>query len=287
MLVYEWLITPFLEFPFLRRALVASIMIALSSGLVGALMMLNRMSLVGDALSHGILPGVAIGFLIFGFNLVAMSVGGITIGLVIALLAAWVSTKTRLRHDASFTAFYLISLSLGVIIVSKSGTQTDLFNILFGSVVAIDRVTLIFIWAVLVVTLLLLAVIYRPLLAELVDPIFLKVHKQRGARYYRLFLFLIMLNLMASFQALGSLMAVGLMMLPPIAARLWARRMETIFLLTLLFGMIASYGGLLMSYHFRVPSGPAIIGSAGFIFAISLVLVTTIRYGERSRRDEQ
>ena len=119
-------IDPFVMLPFLKRALVASIMIAISSGLVGVFLLLNRMSLVGDALSHGVLPGIAVAFLFFGFNIFAMSVGGVIAGVLIAILASLVSRYTNLKEDASFAALYLLSLAIGVVLIMEIGSQADL-----------------------------------------------------------------------------------------------------------------------------------------------------------------
>src|SRR5215475_10730525 len=113
---YATLIAPFAEFEFMRRALVGTFALALGAGPVGVFLMLRRMSLMGDALSHAILPGAAVGYLLAGLSLLAMSVGGFAAGLAVALLAGLVARSTVLREDASLAAFYLVSLALGVMI---------------------------------------------------------------------------------------------------------------------------------------------------------------------------
>ncbi len=128
---------------FMRRALVASIALGLGSGPVGVLLMLRRMSSVGDAMSHAVLPGAAIGFLIAGgVSLPAMGLGGLVAGLSVALLSGLVSRTTPLREDASFASFYLASLALGVLIVSLRGSNMDLLHVLFGTILAIDATAL-------------------------------------------------------------------------------------------------------------------------------------------------
>ncbi len=270
--IFQFFVAPFLDFPFLKRALVASIMIAISSGFVGVFLVLNRMSLAGDALSHGVLPGIALGFLFFGFNFVAMSIGGMIAGLLVALFSSFVAKHTNLKEDASFAGFYLFSLAIGVILITKIGSQADLMHILFGSVLAVDRSALLFVWAMASGTLLVLALIYRPLLFYIIDPLTLELSGRKGIFYYALFLFLTVLNLVAAFQVLGTLMAVGLMMIPAISARLWSNRMEPIFLLTLFFGLLSAYFGLLLSFHYDIASGPMIILLLGFIYLFSLLL---------------
>ena len=143
MTLYSALVAPFIEYGFMRRALIASIALGLGSGPVGVLLMLRRMSLVGDAMSHAVLPGAAIGFLIAGgVSLPAMGLGGLVAGLSVALLSGLVSRTTPLREDASFASFYLASLALGVLIVSLRGSNMDLLHVLFGTILAIDATAL-------------------------------------------------------------------------------------------------------------------------------------------------
>src|ERR1700754_4798636 len=210
---YHLLVAPFVDYGFLRRALVACVALGLGSGPVGVLLMLRRMSLVGDAMSHAVLPGAAIGFLVAGgLSLPAMGLGGLIAGLSVALLSGLVSRTTPLREDASFASFYLASLALGVLIVSLRGSNIDLLHVLFGTILAIDATALYFVGGIATFTALALAVVYRPLVAECFDPGFLRSVRGRGSLYHVFFLFLVVLNLVAGFQALGTLMAVSLMM---------------------------------------------------------------------------
>src|ERR1700751_24451 len=167
-------IAPFTEFEFMRRALAGVLALALGAGPVGVFLMLRRMSLMGDAMAHAILPGAAVGFLFAGLNLFAMTAGGLIAGFVVTLLAGLVARATELKEDASLAAFFLISLAIGVTIVSVKGTNIDLLHFLFGTVLALDDQTLILIAANSTVTLLVLALIYRPLVIECVDPGYLR-----------------------------------------------------------------------------------------------------------------
>ncbi|MBX6322396.1 MAG: metal ABC transporter permease [Rhodospirillaceae bacterium] len=266
------LLAPFLDFAFMRRALVACLALALGAGPVGVLLVLRRMSLVGDAMSHAVLPGVAAGFLIAGLSLPAMSLGGFAVGLVVVLAAGFVTRTTLLREDASFAGFYVLSLATGVLVVSARGSSLDLMHLLFGSVLAVDEAGLVLIAAIATATLLTLAVIYRPLLIELFDPGFLKAAGGRGALYYTLFLVLIVLNLVAGFQALGTLMAVGLMILPAVAARFWAESVWSMAAASAGIALFAGYAGLLLSFHAGLPSGPCIVLVAGLAWLVSLFL---------------
>ena len=268
----DFFITPFTDYVFLRRALMACMALALGCGPVGVLLVLRRMSLMGDALAHAILPGAAIGFLLGGLSLPAMGLGGFVVGFLVALLAGAISRFTILNEDASFAGFYLISLALGVLIVSTQGNQVDLMHILFGTVLAVDSVSLIMVTGITSFSLFILTLIYRPLLIECFDPGFLRVIGGWGSLYHFIFLILVALNLIAAFQALGTLMALGIMMLPAVSSRLWARHVWSLFILSSFFAVMSGYLGLLLSYHLEWPSGPSIILVAGLIYGISLLV---------------
>ena len=130
--MYDWLFGPFIEFEFMRRALAGTSRWR-SAPPIGVFLVLRRMSLVGDAMAHAILPGAAVGFLVSGLYLPAMTAGGLIAGCVVALLTGIVARMTELKEDAALATFYLLSLALGVTIVSMKGTNVDLLHVLFGS----------------------------------------------------------------------------------------------------------------------------------------------------------
>ncbi|WP_374305807.1 metal ABC transporter permease, partial [Ferrovibrio sp.] len=170
-MLYDLLIAPFVDFAFMRRALVAVIAVALVSGPLGVFLQLRRMSLMGDALAHAILPGVAIGFFLFGLDLWAMSVGGLIACLAVALLSGAIARLTPLKEDTSLAALYLVSLALGVLIVSLRGSTRDLLHILFGSLLSIGSDGLILVVATAILSLIAFAIIYRTLVVECFDPL--------------------------------------------------------------------------------------------------------------------
>jgi zinc/manganese transport system permease protein len=269
--MYDTLIAPFAEFEFMRRALAGTLALAFGAGPIGVFLMLRRMSLVGDAMAHAILPGAAIGFVISGLNLFAMATGGLIAGFVVAVVAGLIARSTELKEDASLAAFFIISLAVGVTIVSLKGSNIDLLHFLFGSVLALDDPTLILIAGNATVTLLALALIYRPLVLECVDPNFLRSVSRAGGPAHIAFLALVVLNLVSGFHALGTLLAVGIMMLPAVTARFWARDITAMVAIAAGTGALAGYAGLLLSFHTSVPSGPAIILVAGGIYALSVL----------------
>ena len=195
----------------MRRALVGCLALALGCEPIGTMLVIRRMSLMVDALSHTVLPGAALGFIIAGLSLPPMSLSGVVAGLVVALLSGLMTRLTPLREDASFAGFYLISLVLGVLLVSIHGSNVDLLRLLFGSILAVDDAALILIGGIATASLLALAVIYRPLVVEYFDRVFLRAVNGRGGLVHGLFLALVVFNMVAGFQALGTLMAVGLM----------------------------------------------------------------------------
>ena len=266
------LIDPFVDFAFMRRALVGCLALSLSAPPIGVFLMLRRMSLMGDAMSHAILPGAAIGFLLGGLSLFAMSLGGFVAGLAVALAAGLVARSTILREDASLAAFYLLSLALGVMIVSIRGSNIDLLHVLFGTVLALDNTALILVAAISTLSLTVLAVIYRPLVLECFDPQFLRSVSRASSPTHLLFLVLVVLNLVSGFQALGTLLAVGIMLLPAVTARFWAEDMSGLIIVAVLAAFAASFAGLLLSYHTNVPTGPAIILLSGAGYLASMLV---------------
>lgn len=264
-------ITPFSDYMFMRRALIGCVLLSLGAGPLGVLLILRRMSLMGEAMSHAVLPGIAAGFLVGGLSVPIMGLGGLIAGLVVALLVGLVTRSTILREDANMAAFYLIALALGVMLISLNGNAIDLVHLLFGSVLAIDKESLQLMAGVTSVTLVLFALFYRPILTEAFDPIFMQSIGKGGSFFHMLFLVLVVINLIAGFQALGTLMAVGLMMLPAAASRFWAQHFLSLSLTSAGIGMVSGAIGLLISYHINVPSGPAIILTAGLVYIISLL----------------
>jgi zinc/manganese transport system permease protein len=271
-MIYDTLIAPFAEFEFMRRALVGTFALALGAAPIGVLLMLRRMSLIGDAMAHAILPGAAVGFLLFGLSLFAMAGFGLLAGFVIAIGAGLIARSTELKEDASLAAFFLISLAIGVTIVSLKGSNVDLLHFLFGSVLAVDDPALLLMVGITSVSLIVLALIWRPLVLECVDPGFLRSVSRAGAAAHIAFMALVVMNLVGGFQALGTLLAVGIMMLPAVTARFWARDITAMIAVAVGCAALSGYAGLLASYHLNLPSGPAIILVAGGLYGLSVLL---------------
>lgn len=270
--LWDFSVGPFAEFAFMRRALVATLALSISAAPLGVFLTLRRMSLLGDALSHAVLPGVALGFMLFGLSLPAMALGGVAAGLLVAGIAGVVSRATNLKEDASLAALYLVALALGVTLISRQGSQLDLLHILFGSALGVDAQGLVLVAAVSSISIIALAALYRGLVLETFDPVFLAASSGRGWIWQQSFLMLVVINLVAGFQTLGTLMAVGLMMLPAVSCKLWHDTLSAQLFNASAQAALAGVAGLLLSYHLDTPSGPTIIGCAGVLYALSLLL---------------
>ncbi|WP_199482161.1 metal ABC transporter permease [Vibrio owensii] len=259
------------QFGFMRRSLYVCVVLSFSLPPLGVFLLLRRMSLVGDALSHAVLPGVAIGYLFAGMSLLYMGIGGFTAGLLVALSSSWISKKAKLNEDSTFAGLYLGSLALGVVLVSYRKNNIDLLHLLFGSLLAVDNSALIFISGVVSITLVILAICYRAIVFESFNSSFFAIHSTRYSLYvHALFMGLVVLNLIAGFQVLGTLMSVGLMMLPAISSRCWTDRLPVMLSIATLFGIFSGVIGLTWSWYQSIPAGPAIVLVATLLFFISI-----------------
>ena len=259
-------------YAFMRRAFVATTVLSASVAPVGAFLVLRRLSLAGEAMAHAITPGVVIGFVLTGLSVTSLLVGGLVAGVGVALLTAFLSRRTILRSDASLASLYLIALAVGIFILSAAGSAVPLKSFLFGSILGIDDGSMILVGAVATVTLVSFAVLLRPLVVSTCDPTFFEAQARRPWIAEQGFMLLLVLNLLAAFKTLGTLMAVGLMILPATAARYWAGTITGQLGLGFAFALASCWAGLTLSYVLpETPSGPAIVLVAGAIFALSAV----------------
>lgn len=264
---------PFLEFDFMRHALLSCVCLSLSATPLGVLLSLRRLSLAGDALSHAVLPGAAVGYLFCGMSTLAMGIGGLVAGLIVALLSGLISRTTLLKEDASFSGLYMGALALGITLISVKGSGMDLLNILFGSLLSVSHQALYITATISLCSLAVLIIIYRPLVIDTFDSDFLRVrHKGLAASLHALFLFLVVINLVSGFQILGTLMSVGLMMVPAISARFWANRLLPTLLIAVIIALFSSLIGLLLSWYSALPAGPAVVLCSAVIFLFSCLV---------------
>ena len=271
-MLYDTLIAPFADFGFMRRALVASLALAIGGSSIGVFLILRRMSLMGDALAHALLPGAALGFLLGGLSLPAMSLGGFLAGMATALVSGVIARFSSMREDASFAAAYLTAMAVGRAdrVVARLGGRPDEHPVRRHPRGRRHRALLVV--STTTLTLAGLAAIYRPLVVECFNPGFLAAMGIRGSLYHYLFLALAVLNMVAGFQALGTLMALGLILLPAVAASFWAREVWSMTLIAAPMAFASAAIGLLVSFHAGLPSGPVIVLFASLFFLGSLLL---------------
>lgn len=260
-----------MHYEFLRLGLLASFLSALSAPIVGVLLVYRRMSLVGDSLSHALLPGVSIAFYFFGFSLPALFVGGLLSGLLVAFLSVILQNKTQLLEDSSFAVFFLMSMSFGILLISERGSSTDLLHILFGSPLSLEPFSLLLLFITGAITLVGLFLGWRGFVAEFLQPHWFRAALGPALFFQLLFLFLVVLNLVANFYVTGTLLAVGQMLLPAIAASLFASHLRWIFLLAGIFSFFTSAFGLLLSFYYDFPLGPVSVLASGLLCLIGWV----------------
>jgi zinc/manganese transport system permease protein len=266
--IYEILVSPF-AFGFMRRALAGCLALSVAAPPLGVFLVLRRMSLMSDVLQHGVLPGIGLGATLAGLSFWAMGLGGIAAGLAVAIIAGWLARRTGGREDSQLAGMYLLALAAGVALISAQHS-IDLTHLLFGNVLAVDNAALLGMAGVASVTLPVLALIWRPLVLESFDPGFMAATGRKGGRWHLIFLILVVLCVVSGFVALGTLMSVGLMMLPAIAARHWSDSLAGQVRVAVALACAASFGGLVLSFNLDIPAGPAIVLTAGAFWLISM-----------------
>ena len=259
-------ITPFVEFDFMLNALISLLCLCCSSPIVGVFLSLKKMSLSGDAISHSILPGVTISFLFFGLSVTALTLGGLIAGLIVIILSSLFSRASTASSDNILTVFYLFSLSLGVLIMSISGSNLDLLNFLFGNIFAINNIDTIekfnnegydTVCALII---------------EIVDPLFFSSVSKIGGLIDIIFMILVVLNLIASFQAIGTLMGIGIMVIPSISLRFWTNNLFKIIIFSVITALLSSYVALIISFNINISCSPLIIIILSSFFLLSFII---------------
>lgn len=275
-MLHRLLIEPF-SYDFMQRGLVSALLLSISGGLLGSVLVLRRLALMGDALTHSLLPGLALAWMILGRGPLALLAGAVITGLITVLGSALIGRLTRLKEDAAFGSFFLVAYAAGIALVSQSGTRVDLLHFLFGNVLGVGPSDLALSAAAAGVTLVAFVAAYRGIVLEIFDPVFSRSAGMRGGWYYGGFLALAVFNLVAALQTMGVILALGLFLLPAATAYLWCDRFATMLGLSVAVGTLGSAIGLTVSYHTGLSSGPAVVLSLGVAFLGSAI--GSPRYG--------
>jgi zinc/manganese transport system permease protein len=259
------------EHRFLWRAALLCVLLGVSASMLGCVLVVRRLSLMGDALAHSLLPGVGIAWLLVGTSLPALLVGGLTAGLVTALASGLISRLTRVKEDAAFAALFIGLFGLGVALVSKVGTGVDLLHFLFGNILGVGPQDLWLAAGVSTLTIACFALFYRNILLECFDPAYHRASSGWSTTTHLGLLALVVLNLVAALHALGGVLALGLFMLPAVTAYLWCDRWGTMLLFAAGYAVVGSLLGLLVSVQAGLASGPAMVLVLGAGFLLSCV----------------
>lgn len=257
-----------LSYQFLNRALITSILVGIVCGTVGSIIVLRGLSLMGDAMSHAVLPGVALSFL---FN-IPMFIGALVTGMIASLFIGFITSKSKTKPDAaigiSFTAF----LATGVIIISLINSTTDLYHILFGNLLAITNQSF---WTTIIIgisVLALIVVFYRPLMISTFDATFSRMSGLNTTLIHYFVMLLLALVTVASIQTVGIILVVALLITPASTAFLISKQLYSMMIIASLISVISSITGLYFSYIYNVPSGATIVICTFTIYVITLAM---------------
>jgi ABC-type Mn2+/Zn2+ transport system permease subunit len=259
------LVDPFLSNTFMQRALLAGILVSISCGVVGTFIVLRGLAFIGDALAHGVLPGIAIAILLGIPGIIGAAVSAVVMISGISLI----TRKTSLSSDTAIGLLFVSMLALGVVIVSRSNSFSgDLVRILFGEILGISTSSVI-LQAIATAVILVVAVLFaRPFLLLCFSPEQAQVSGFSSRLYHNIMLAMIALAVIISFQTVGTMLVFGMLLAPAGAAALLARRIKSMMIYASLIGIFSVYSGLLVSYHFNLAAGSAIVLVATLIFFI-------------------
>ncbi|CXK51444.1 TPA: metal ABC transporter permease [Staphylococcus aureus] len=253
-------------YQFLNRALITSIIVGIVCGTVGSLIVLRGLSLMGDAMSHAVLPGVALSFL-FG---IPMFVGALITGMIASIFIGYITSNSKTKPDAaigiSFTAF----LASGIIIISLINTTTDLYHILFGNLLAITNSAFLTTIVIGSIVLILIIIFYRPLMISTFDPTFSRMSGLNTTLLHYFVMLLLSLVTVASIQTVGIILVVALLITPASTAFLISKKLYSMMIIASLISVISSIVGLYYSYIYNIPSGATIVLCTFVIYIITL-----------------
>ena len=262
---------------FMQRALVGGVIAVVATSLVGTWIVLRGLAFLGDALAHGVIPGIAIAIL-WGFSPV---IGAFLSALIMSGLVTFVSNRTPVRDDTAIGLLFVGMLALGVLIVSKSGSfATDVTSILFGDALGITREDIRRQFIYTLILLICTVLFYRPFMVLTFNRDKAQTLGMRPRFTQAVLLALLSLSIVASFEAIGTLLVFGLLVAPPATASLLVRRVPGIMVVSILVGVLAVFLGLVVSFHYGTAGGATMAGFSVLQFFIVLMgkeLIQTLR----------
>ncbi len=276
-------IEPFINNEFLRLSLAAGILVAITCAIAGTFVVLRGLAFVGDALAHGVLPGIATAMLLGVSGIVGAAVGALVMMGGVSL----VSRRFRLSGDTAIGLLFVGMLALGVMITSRSRTFVgDLSRILFGELLGVNSTDLLLQVLALVIVAAIAFVSRRPFLLLSVDEGLANTSGFSTRIFHNIMLTMIAITVVASFQTVGTLLVLGMLIAPAATGALFARRISTMMLIAAVVGSTSTYVGLLISYHFNLAAGASIVLTAVFIFAV-VATYTEIKKSIADKHNEE
>jgi ABC-type Mn2+/Zn2+ transport system permease subunit len=266
----HWLAEP-LQHDFMLRALFGCALIGFTNGFLGAFIVLRRLALMADALSHSLLPGLAIGVIVFGLAPVGLFFGALLAALFVALGAQLIARSSRVKEDTSLGILYTVAFSLGIILLSYVKVRVSLIDYLFGNILGISNSDIWITYGISLVGVPLLVALQRPLLLTLFDPLVAVTHGVKVSPLNYVVLSLLVLVMISSIQAVGVILALGLLIAPAATIYLLSDSYAGMFWGGGLLGLFGSCVGLLSSYWLNLPSGACIVLVLGLLFCLAFL----------------
>lgn len=254
-------------YPFLQNALITSILIGIMSGLIGSFIILRGMSLMGDAISHSVLPGVALAY-ILGINVL---IGASIFGFLAALLISYITSKSQLKMDTTIGVVFSSLYALGFILIHFAQSSTNLHHILFGNILAVSNLDLLITALIFLLVLLYLQLFYKELLITSLDENFARSYGLNTNLMHYSLMFILTLVTVTALQSVGIILVVAMLIIPAATAFLWTNQLPQMMGLSSLIAVLASIIGLYFSYTFNWASGPTIVLAAALCFAYSFL----------------
>ncbi|MFS6361952.1 metal ABC transporter permease [Streptococcus agalactiae] len=256
-----------LTYHFLQNAFITAIVIGIVAGAVGCFIILRSMSLMGDAISHAVLPGVAISF-ILGIN---FFIGAIVFGLLSSIIITYIKENSVIKGDTAIGITFSSFLALGIILIGLANSTTDLFHILFGNILAVQDSDKYMTIIVGLIVLTLITIFFKELLLTSFDPVLAKSMGMRVSFYHYLLMILLTLVAVTAMQSVGTILIVALLITPAATAYLYVKSLRTMLFLSSALGAVASVLGLYIGYTFNIGAGSSIVLTSTFMFLLAFL----------------
>ena len=277
----NWLLEPF-EYEFMRRALLACVLVGFTNGFLGAFVVVRRLALMADALSHSLLPGLALAAIVVGLSPAGLLLGGLLAAIFVALGGHLISRSSRVKEETAIAALYIVAFAIGIAIIKYSGVKVSLDHFLFGNILGVGDSDLWTSYGIACLAVLLLVAFQRPLLLTMFEPSVAQTLGVRTGLLLGMLVVLIVLAMVSSLQAVGVLLSLGLLILPAATVYLLSYSFDTMVWGGAALGTFGAVTGLLLSFHANIPSGPAIVLILGTFFLGAYLFGP--RYGIVSRQ---